>query len=51
MLLFQRLELIIQLIVPWIQDKDLKCESRRSDGEVDQGDSARNPHSGRLATT
>lgn len=47
MLLLQRLEIIVQLLVPWIENKDLECQGRRGHGEVGQGYSSGDDHGGK----
>jgi hypothetical protein len=41
MLVFERLEFVVELVVPGVQDEDLEGEGGGGDRKVDEGDSAR----------
>ena len=40
MLLLQRLEALVELLVPWVEDKDLEAERRAGDDEIGERDEA-----------
>ena len=42
--LLKRPEVVLELVVPGIKDKDLEAESRGSDGKVSHGDKASGSH-------
>lgn len=43
-LLLERIEVILELVVPGVEDEDLETEGRGGDGEVGQRDKAGDPH-------
>jgi hypothetical protein len=46
MFLSQRSELLIQFVMPWIQNEYLKAERRGADDEVCEREAARDQHGG-----
>lgn len=42
--LLERVEVVLELVVPGVEDEDLEAEGRRGDGEVGQRDEAGDPH-------
>lgn len=44
MLILEFPKLILELVMPWVQDTDLEAESRTGDDEVCQGEPAGDEH-------
>jgi len=45
-LLFERMEVVLELVVPRVQDKYLETQGRSRDGEVGKRDESSDPHFG-----